>query len=133
MKAQKNRQTGRIWLAKKVKIPFRWNKRRILFLKGEVEMKPAAEVQKIHEPEKMLELARQMEEQSARHYNLWANECSANADSVSKTLFESLVGDEERHFDLYDTELENLKLYGPQYLALQSIERIKGGGTAPQG
>jgi len=106
---------------------------RILFLKGEVEMKPAAEVQKIHEPERMLELARQMEEQSAQHYNLWANECSANADSVSKSLFESLVGDEERHFDLYDTELENLKLYGPQYLALQSIERIKGGGTAPQG
>jgi len=56
---------------------------------------------------------------------MWANECSANADSVSKQLFESLVVDEERHYDQYDTELDNLEKFGERYLVLQSIERSK--------
>ncbi|PJB00155.1 MAG: bacterioferritin, partial [Ignavibacteria bacterium CG_4_9_14_3_um_filter_36_18] len=51
--------------------------------------------------------------------------CSANADSVSKQLFESLVVDEERHYDQYDTELDNLEKFGERYLVLQSIERSK--------
>lgn len=98
---------------------------RILFLKGDVEMKPAVEVSKIHDVKAMLEMARNMESESARDYNLWANECAANADSVSKKLFEALVEEEERHFDQYDVEMENLKRFGDNYLALQSIERSK--------
>ncbi len=98
---------------------------RILFLKGEVEMKATEEVKKIHDVKSMLETAVNMEESSARDYNLWANECSANADSVSKKLFEALVEDEERHGDQYDVEMENLKKFGDNYLALQSIERSK--------
>jgi len=98
---------------------------RILFLKGEVEMKPAEEVKKIHDVKEMLLLATQMEQSSQNDYNLWANECSKNADSVSKKLFELLVEDEERHFDQFDTEMENLIKFGDNYLALQSIERSK--------
>lgn len=98
---------------------------RALFLKGDAEMSPALSVQKIHDVGKMLECARQMEADSARQYNLWANECGANADSVSKRLFEELVGDEERHFDQYDVELENMAKFGDRYLVLQSIERSK--------
>ncbi len=98
---------------------------RILFLKGEVEVQASQEVEKIKDVEGMLKLAAQMEEQSAKDYNLWANECSANADSVSKKLFEDLVSDEERHFDQYDTELDNMAKFGDRYLALQSIERSK--------
>ncbi len=106
---------------------------RILFLKGDVEMAASSEVQKLKEVEEMLKLASKMEEDSAHDYNLWANECAANADSVSKQLFESLVVEEETHFDQYDTELDNMKKFGPNYLALQSIERSKGreAGAAP--
>lgn len=105
---------------------------RILFLKGEVEMVAAMEVQKIHDVREMLNLARKMEEESARDYNLWANECSANADSASKIVFEGLVADEERHYDQYDIEVDNIDKFGKEYLALQSIERSKGlsAGTA---
>jgi len=106
---------------------------RILFLKGEVEMNVSSEVQKIHEVKEMLEMATKMEESSANDYNLWANECSQNADSVSKKLFEQLVADEERHFDQYDTEIENMKKFGDHYLALQSIERSKVLGMPPAG
>ncbi len=111
---------------------------RILFLKGEVEMFAAHPVQKIHDVKAMLEKGAEMEQGSVRDYNKWANECAANADSVSKKLFEDLVVDEERHYDQYDTELDNLARYGDSYLALQSIERSKtvslrppaGGGAA---
>ena len=70
---------------------------RILFLKGEVEMKTSGDVQKIHEPKEMLELATAMEEGSVNDYNAWAQECAANADAVSKKLFETLVAEEEVH------------------------------------
>ena len=98
---------------------------RILFLKGEVEMKVGGEVEKIKDVAKMLEKAANMEQESAREYNIWANQSSANADSATKQIFEGLVADEERHYDQYDTEADNLKKFGDRYLALQSIERSK--------
>ena len=98
---------------------------RILFLKGEVTLKAARDVNKIHDVKEMLKLACDMEEHSAKSYNIWANECAVDADSVSKKLFEDLVVDEERHFDQYDTEMDNLSKFGNEYLALQSIERSK--------
>jgi bacterioferritin len=104
---------------------------RILFLKGDVLMKPAMEVKQIKTVKEMLECAAQMEDESATEYNQWANECSANADAISKQLFESLVADEERHYDQYDTELENMKKFGANYLALQSIERSKTIAATP--
>ena len=33
--------------------------------------------------------------------------------------------DEERHFNQYDEEIDNLAKFGDNYLALQSIERSK--------
>ncbi len=102
---------------------------RILFLKGDVEMKVAMDPEPIQDVTKMLEKAARMEEESARDYNLWANECSANADAMSKKLFEELVMEEEGHFDQYDTELDNLAKFGERYLALQSIERSKNRGA----
>jgi bacterioferritin len=101
---------------------------RILFLKGEVELVASAEVDKITDPEKMLVKARGMEESSAADYNRAAVECSANADSASKQIFERLVGDEERHGDQYDKQLDNIKRFGGSYLALQSFGPGEGEG-----
>jgi bacterioferritin len=98
---------------------------RILFLGGDVEMKASEEVKKIQDIEQMLEMGHKMETGSIRDYNLWANECSANADAGSRKIFEGLVEDEERHYDQFDTEMQNLKRFGDRYLALQSIEKSK--------
>lgn len=106
---------------------------RILFLKGEVEMTASSEVKKIKDVREMLLTAKAMEEESAVAYNKWANECSQNADSVTKSLFESLVVDEEAHYNNYDTELENIEKFGDRYLALQSIERSKVRNTPVMG
>jgi len=98
---------------------------RILFLRGDVEIVPASEVKKVIDVSEMLKLASEMEQSSAADYNKWAIECATNADSVTKQLFESLVLEEEMHYDQYDKELDNLKKFGERYLALQSIERSK--------
>lgn len=98
---------------------------RILFLKGDVEMVAAQEVTKIQDVRAMLEMAANMEAEAVKQYNIWANECAANADSGSKKVFEALVDDEEGHFDQYDTEMDNIDKFGERYLVLQSIERSK--------
>ena len=98
---------------------------RILFLRGDVEMVAAGTVQKIHDVKSMLELAREMEESSVGDYNKWANESSANADAGTKKVFEALVDEEERHFSQYDLEMEKIKKFGEQFLALQSMEGSK--------
>ena len=98
---------------------------RILFLNGDVDMKAVGTVKKIKDPKEMVKCAAQMEDDSAKEYNEWANICSANADSASKKIFEDLVLEEERHFDQFDIEMENMEKYGENYLALQSIERSK--------
>jgi len=98
---------------------------RILFLGGDVEMKPSQDVEKITDVRDMLVMARKMEEESVHEYNEWANLASQNSDAATRKIFEDLVADEERHFDQYDTEIDNLDRFGENYLVLQSIERSK--------
>lgn len=107
---------------------------RILFLKGDVEMTPAAPVEKITDPQKILARAAEMEKQSAADYNKYALACSANEDATSKQLFEELIANEEEHYDIFDTQVDKIKQFGPSYLALQSFQNLagesKGGGGA---
>ena len=98
---------------------------RILFLGGDVEMTASESVQKIQEAKDMLVRARAMEKASIRDYNQWANDCAANADAGSKKVFEKLVDEEERHFSQYDLEMEKIRKFGEQYLALHSMEGNK--------
>jgi bacterioferritin len=98
---------------------------RILFLKGEVEMAASTDVQKITNVYDMLKHARKMEEDSVKEYNLCTNICSHNSDAISKQLFESLIADEERHYNQFDKELNNIDKFGDQYLALQAMEKHK--------
>jgi bacterioferritin len=99
---------------------------RILFLKGEVEMKPAGDVEKITDAADMLAYGAKAEEDAAKFYNEAAKESAANSDAVSKQIFEQLVGDEEGHYEVFDRQLENIKRFGQAYLALQSFEATAG-------
>jgi bacterioferritin len=98
---------------------------RILFLKGDVEMVIAEPVEKIQDVSLILKKAIKMEEDAVNNYNRWANESAANADSVTKKLFEQLVTEEEGHFDQFDLQNDQVEKFGERYLALQSIERSK--------
>jgi bacterioferritin len=96
---------------------------RILFLKGDIEMVPAGPVEKITDAAKILAKAAEMEHGGVTSYNQAAIKCGQDADAASKQVFEALVNDEERHFDQFDKQLENIKRFGPNYLALQSFDR----------
>ena len=103
---------------------------RILFLGGDVKMAWAGDVETTTEPEAILKRAAEMEHEAAELYNRFAVECSANADAASKQIFESLVNDEEGHFDQFDQQLDNIKRFGLSYLALQSFGTAGAGGEA---
>lgn len=72
----------------------------------------------------MLKLARKMEDESAKEYNVNALKCSAGSDAVSKQFFENLISEEEKHFNQFDLHLENIGKYGDNYLALQSMDKV---------
>lgn len=105
---------------------------RILFLKGDVEMIPAGPVEKITDPEAILAKAMAMEEEGVIAYNKAAMECAALADSASKQIFEQLVKDEETHYDQFEKQLDNIKRFGPNYLALQSFGPGESAPPAPK-
>jgi bacterioferritin len=94
---------------------------RILFLKGEVELVPSEPVEKICEAEKVLAKAVAMEGQSIIDYNEFAKVCAAHSDALSKQLFEALIADEERHQDQFEKQMDNIRRFGPSYLALQAM------------
>jgi len=98
---------------------------RILFLGGEIEMKPAHEVEYIKEPHKMLKWAMESEDEAMEMYNDFAVECTRAKDSGTKQVFESIITDEERHFEGFEQEFENLQKFGDRYLAQQAMERSK--------
>jgi len=99
---------------------------RILFLNGDVDMVVANPVERVTEPEAIVRKAAEMEREAAAFYNKCAVACSENADAASKQVFESLVNDEEQHFDEFDKQVENIKRFGSDYLALQSFNDATG-------
>lgn len=105
---------------------------RILFLKGDVTLAASHSVERISDPQAMLEFARKLEDQSIVDYNNFALECAKNADSQTKQLFESLVADEERHFDGFDKQMENIRRFGQNYLALQSFNTAPEAAAEPK-
>jgi len=98
---------------------------RILFLGGEIEMKASHQVEHIREPKEMLKWAMKSEEEAMEMYNDFAILSSEARDSGTKQIFEQIIADEERHFETFDLESENLNKFGDRYLAQQAMERSK--------
>lgn len=103
---------------------------RILFLGGDVILKTAGPVERIREVEKMLVRSMELEDLSIRQYNEWANICGKGEDNATKTLFEKLIVVEEEHYDVFETEMKNMKTFGDNYLALQAIARSNESGKS---
>jgi len=94
---------------------------RIIFRKGDVEMVAAGPTEKVIDPQEILARAATMEQEAVTVYNQFALQAGQSADAATKQVFESLVNDEEGHYDQFDKQLENIKRFGPNYLALQSF------------
>ncbi len=100
---------------------------RILFLGGDVELgKLPKPIEKIHNPKEMLEWAMKSETEAIDQYSQWAIEVvQTDRDLGTEQLFKKVVMDEERHFEIFETEFLNLQKFGDQYLAQQAMERSR--------
>ena len=90
---------------------------RILFLGGTPTAKPDAEVNKGQAIPEMLENNKALEKQAIDMYNDFANQAAAEKDQVSKDLFESLLHDEEDHWNDFDNIKDHVDKLGASYLA----------------
>jgi bacterioferritin len=82
---------------------------RILALRGDVEMVPSGNVEKIRDAKAMLKLASEMEHGAVRDYELFSTQCAANGDAATEDIFLRNLADEKRHLGQYDDELAKLR------------------------
>lgn len=99
---------------------------RILFLQGDVDMNPEFRTRQIHDVAEMLRFAMNLEQRTIDRYDEWSRICTEQGDVVSHKIFQDLTVEEEQHLDIFRTELQNMKDYGVEYLALQSVAWSKG-------
>ena len=98
---------------------------RILFLEGDVDMNPSFRTRQITDVKEMLAFAMELEQSTIERYNEASRIASEHKDAVTHKMFQDIIAEEEEHFDTFRTELQNLKDYGDEYLALQSVAGSK--------
>ena len=98
---------------------------RILYLEGDVDMNPQFRTRQISEPAEALQFAMELEQNTIEAYNKASRMASECGDAVTHKMFQNLIVEEEEHLDTFRTELQNLKDYGDEYLALQSVAGSK--------
>ncbi|HOK65284.1 MAG TPA: bacterioferritin [Anaerohalosphaeraceae bacterium] len=105
---------------------------RIKELGGEPTAEPAAKTVKGQQVEKIFPFDADLEDHTIDVYNQFAAVCRENGDSVSQKLFETIIEEEQSHFNYFDNVDQHIKKMGNTYLA-----RIAGTpsstGLAPQG
>ena len=94
---------------------------RILYLEGDVDMNPQFRTRQVSEPAEALQFAMELEQNTIDKYNEASRIASECGDAVTHKMFQNLIAEEEQHLDTFRTELQNLKDYGDDYLAMQSV------------
>ena len=93
---------------------------------------PLAKAQKGQAVEKIYPFDANLEDHTVDVYNQFLLVCRENGDSVSMKIFETIIDEEQSHYNYFDNIAEHIKKMGNTYLA-----RIAGTpsstGLAPQG
>lgn len=89
---------------------------RILFLGGTPASKPGGAVKRGLDIPGMTKVNVELEAGAIQMYNDAAKLCAAEGDHVSKDLFETLLRDEEGHFDEFQKTLEHVQKLGDVYI-----------------
>jgi bacterioferritin len=90
---------------------------RIKELDGEPVSDPAAKTQKGQEVEVIFPFDADLEDNTIDVYNGFLLVCRENGDSTSMKLFETLIDEEQIHFNYFDNVGNHIKELGPVYLA----------------
>ena len=90
---------------------------RIKELGGEPTTDLAAKVEKAQKLEKVFPFDAGLEDETMDVYNRFILVCRENGDSTSMKLFETIVDEEQAHFNYFDNVNEHIRKLGPAYLA----------------
>ena len=104
---------------------------RILFLGGTPTSAPAGKVKKGEEIAGMLATNVGLEEEAIEMYNDHAQQCTQLGDHVSKELFETLLVQEEGHFDQFGNIQGHIKKLGAAYLVTLAGGQSEPGAAEP--
>jgi bacterioferritin len=90
---------------------------RIKELGGEPTTEPAAKVEKGQKLEGVFPFDAGLEDDTMDVYNRFILVCRENGDSTSMKLFETIVDEEQTHYNYFDNVNEHIQKLGPAYLA----------------
>lgn len=71
-----------------------------------------------------------LEDDTIDVYNQFAAECRANGDSISAKMFETIIDEEQAHFNYFDNIGEHIELLGDTYLATVAGTPASTGGPS---
>jgi bacterioferritin len=90
---------------------------RIKELNGEPTVEPAEKAQKGQEIKYIFSFDAKLEDDTIDAYNQFLLVCRENGDSTSVKLFESIIDEEQVHFNYFDNVDEHIKKLGETYLS----------------
>ena len=90
---------------------------RIKELGGEPTTEPLTKSTKGQEVEKIFPFDANLEDNTIAIYNEFLIVCRDNGDSISMKLFETIIDEEQSHYNYFDNIAEHIKKMGDTYLA----------------
>jgi len=90
---------------------------RVKELGGEPIAEAAAKTQRGQKVEAMFPFDANLEDNTIDVYNQFALVCRDNGDSTSMKIFETIIDEEQLHFNYFDNVSEHIKQLGEAYLA----------------
>lgn len=105
---------------------------RVEELGGEPVAEPAAQVQKGQKVEVIFPFDANLEDNTIEIYNQFLLVCRDNGDSVSMKVFETIIDEEQIHYNYFNNISDHIKDLGSAYLA-QIAGTPSTTGLAPQG
>jgi bacterioferritin len=90
---------------------------RIKELGGEPTTEKAAKVEREQDINVIFPFDSNLEDETVVAYNQFLNVCRENGDSISLKLFETIIDEEQEHFNYFDNVDDHIKNLGQAYLA----------------
>ncbi len=104
---------------------------RIKEIGGEPTTDPAAKTTKAQKVEAIYPFDSELEDDTLLQYNQFLNICRENGDSISAKVFETIIAEEQLHFNYFDNVNEHLKKLGAAYLARIAGTPAEVGAVSP--
>ena len=90
---------------------------RIKELQGEPTAEPAAKAEKGQEVQVVFSFDSDLEDHTIDTYNQFLLVCRENGDSTSVKIFETIIDEEQIHFNYFDNVNDHIEKLGERYLA----------------